>query len=149
MSLKYKIIGGAVFTLLVFTLGRYSVSSPTIKTTEDQTIASNTDKDKDTHKQTTTTTVEEPNGEKKTTTTTNEDIISTTHKTEDVATHLEQTITPPKTNTLNVSALAATSFSELKPLYGLSVTKQVIGPITAGAFGLNNGIVGISLGLSF
>lgn len=149
MSLKNELILGVIGALLMFALGRYSVSSPTIKTTENQTIASNTDKDKNTHKQTTTTVVEEPNGEKKTVITTNEDTISTTHKTGDVSTHLEQTITPPKTNTLNVSALAATSFSEFKPLYGVSVTKQVIGPITAGAFGLNNGTVGVSLGLSF
>lgn len=52
----------------------------------------------------------------------------------------------------NISALAGYDLSHprsLTPLYGVSVTKQVLGPITVGAFGLTNGVLGVSLGVNF
>ncbi len=53
--------------------------------------------------------------------------------------------------TLNVSVLVANDFSirAIKPIYGVSVTKEVLGPITVGAFGLTSGTVGLSVGLNF
>lgn len=52
---------------------------------------------------------------------------------------------------LSVSALVANDFSNrgLSPIYGASVSKEIIGPITIGAFGLTNGTVGVSVGLNF
>ena len=55
---------------------------------------------------------------------------------------------PPK---LNVSALAGidTATSLLKPIYGISISKEFMGPITVGAYGLTNGVVGLSVGVNF
>jgi len=51
----------------------------------------------------------------------------------------------------NISALAATSIHNPfgPPQYGLSVNREVLGPITIGAFGLTGGTFGISIGLNF
>lgn len=52
--------------------------------------------------------------------------------------------------TINLSALVANDFTAIpKPLYGLSISKEFLGPITVGAFGLTNGVVGLSLGYNF
>lgn len=52
---------------------------------------------------------------------------------------------------LNVSVLASNDFSSrlLKPVYGASVSKELIGPITVGVFGFTNGVLGVSVGLNF
>lgn len=53
---------------------------------------------------------------------------------------------------LNVSALAGYDFNSSRlptPVYGVAVTKQVLGSLTVGAFGLTNGTVGVSLGVNF
>jgi hypothetical protein len=34
-------------------------------------------------------------------------------------------------------------------MYGISVHREFIGPITLGAFGLTNGTVGLSIGVNF
>lgn len=51
----------------------------------------------------------------------------------------------------NISLLAGTDLSErpLAPVFGVSITKEVLGPISVGIFGLNNGVAGVSVGLSF
>lgn len=61
-----------------------------------------------------------------------------------------KTVTKPGPK-VNVSALAGvdTTSSILKPVYGISVSKEFIGPITVGAYGLTNGTVGLSLGVNF
>lgn len=93
--------------------------------------------------QTVTHTVTQPGGVIETTTTT----IDRTQRTE---TSKNSTVVA-KRSTINVSALVANDFStgSLKPLYGVSVSKEVIGQITVGAFGLTNGTLGLSLGLNF
>ena len=35
------------------------------------------------------------------------------------------------------------------PVYGLSYQREIIGPVSVGAFGLTNGTVGLSLGVTF
>lgn len=57
----------------------------------------------------------------------------------------------PKIKVLNVSGLIGIipiMGSEI-PIYGISLSKEVFGPFTAGAFGLTNGIVGLSAGINF
>lgn len=62
-------------------------------------------------------------------------------------THVE---VKPSIKEFNISALAGLEGkNSLSPVWGLSVTKQIIGPISAGLFGLSNGIVGVSVGLNF
>lgn len=48
---------------------------------------------------------------------------------------------------LAISALAGTDLS--KPIYGAAVSKEVLGPITIGIFGLSNASFGASVGLNF
>lgn len=40
-------------------------------------------------------------------------------------------------------------WSDKRPLYGLSVNKEVLGPLTLGVWGRTNGSVGLSIGVSF
>lgn len=90
------------------------------------------------HTKTTIITISDPKGNTKTVTTIDE---KKTKETIAVA---------PKTKT-NISILGANDFSQrlIKPLYGVSVTRELIGPVTIGVFGLTNGTVGLSLGLNF
>ena len=37
----------------------------------------------------------------------------------------------------------------LIPIYGVSLDRRIFGPVTVGGFGLTNGTIGISIGLSF
>lgn len=51
----------------------------------------------------------------------------------------------------NVSVLAVNDFkaSTIKPIYGISVTREVIGNVTVGIFMLENRTAGASVGLNF
>jgi hypothetical protein len=53
--------------------------------------------------------------------------------------------------TINISALIGKDFhkSGFEPLYGVSVSKEFIGPVTIGAFGLTSSVVGVTIGLNF
>ena len=150
MKLQYKIAIAAISLLAAFAAGRYSVSQPSIHTVVDTNTKTNTDTDTNKHETTVTTVVEQPNGTKTTTTkTTENDTIDQTQN-QDTVSEITQTVTAPKKNTLNISALAGLDLSNsMKPVYGASVNKNFLGPVTMGVFGLTNGTVGVSLGLSF
>lgn len=149
MTLKTKILVSLVALVVAFASGRYSVQKPTIKTEIQQTEAVKQTEDKNTHTKTTKTEVKKPDGTDITTTVTDQvqDDDMTTHST--ATTKIQQTVTPPKTGTLNISALAGFDIRKMTPAYGASVTKQILGPVSVGAFGLTNGVVGVSIGLSF
>lgn len=48
----------------------------------------------------------------------------------------------------NISVLAGSSIP-INMVFGVSANKAILGPVTAGAWGLSNGTVGLSLGLNF
>lgn len=52
---------------------------------------------------------------------------------------------------INVSGLVGNDLSKrgVLPIYGVSINKEIIGPITIGAFGLTSGVIGLSVGLNF
>ncbi len=131
-----------------FAVGRYSVQSPAITKETDTAKDSKKDTEKNTHKETTTI-VEEGPSCKKTTTTVTEDTSTKKRTDTQLETHENTTITPPKVNTLNVSALAGLDIHQKSAIYGVALTKEIIGPVTAGAYGLTNGTIGVSLGLNF
>jgi hypothetical protein len=151
MQLKYKIIIGIASLLAAFAFGRYSVSQPKVVTKE--TIATDDKKKEDTQTHTVTKTVivEAPGGAKTTTTVVDTQVNDKVQ--DDDLTHetLSQTVTPAKVGTLNVSALASTNVNNPSAglAYGMSVTKAFIGPINAGLWGLNNGTLGVSIGINF
>ena len=98
---------------------------------------------------TVTVTLKKPDGTTSTTQTTDTTSRSNIIENQDETT---KTVTQAqKKSTMNVSILAANDFTKptIIPRYGVSVTKELIGPLTFGVFGVNNGVVGISLGLNF
>lgn len=148
MDTKTKVIASVVVVATAFAFGRYTAPSDTVKTKESQQTDTNTQKNTETKKKTVIT--EDPSGKK--VTTIEEDTTTTTKKDKTTNTNIDQTITPSSKDILNVSALVATdgfSLTNITPVYGLSVSKNFIGPITVGAFGLTNRTIGISVGLNF
>lgn len=93
------------------------------------------------HTKTIIVTVKEPNGTEKTTTTIDSETKSQTNTSMKIA----------KSNKTNISLLASNDFSNslIKPVYGLSASRELIGPITVGVFGLTNKTIGISIGINF
>lgn len=50
---------------------------------------------------------------------------------------------------LNVSLLAGYDFNNVNLVYGVHVSKQLLGPVSIGIFGLTNKTIGMSAGLQF
>lgn len=115
---------------------RYYFPSVQVKTVETTQDIVKTDVQTVTH------TIKLPNGNLDTVTT----ITDHSQRTE-VSTQTTQV----KSRTLNISGIVANDFStrQLLPIYGASMTKEVLGPFTAGLFGLSNGTLGVSVGISF
>lgn len=63
----------------------------------------------------------------------------------------EHVVFMPKKPVLSVLALAGANpkMGILIPIYGISVSKEVFGPFTVGAFGYTSGMVGLSVGINF
>jgi phage-related tail fiber protein len=149
MTLKNKIIISSVVIATAFAFGRYTApKSAGLKETTMSQTDTKQDSSKDTHTVTKVVYVEDPNGRKETDTITTTDTVAHVVEDTDTSTKSVIDIKPAKINTLNVSALASTKgLSSIS--YGLSVTKQVPGPITIGGFGLTDGTIGVSVGLNF
>ena len=146
-DLKQKItlgLYGLGALIIVFFLG--FIEGKSLKPSVTTSAKTDIQQDKDTHTQTKTVTVKEPDGKVETTTTTDTVITAKTTETKDVQT----TVTPQKSK-INVSAMAGYDFfhPSLQPTYGLSVSKELLGPITVGAFGLTNGTLGVTVGINF
>jgi hypothetical protein len=149
MTTRNKYILAAVGLLAAFASGRYSVQAPTVKTQVTQQATTDTQADKDTHRETTTITEKQPDGVVKTTTKVTEDIVAKKDTESKIDTRIQQTVTPPEVNMLNISLLAGIDFSRQVPVYGASINKQLLSVFTIGAFGLSNGTIGASVGLNF
>lgn len=137
MSLQYKVILSLVALLAAYSFGHYTKPQPAETKTTTQETEKQTQHD-------VIVTVKAPDGTTKTTET-----IDTTTKVIEKKQELQ--VLPPKQSKINVSALVANDFSRggILPLYGASVSKEFIGPVTLGAFGLTNGTIGLSIGLNF
>jgi hypothetical protein len=123
-----------------FAAGRYSVKSVDVKTTNTEQV------NKDVHVVTRTVTIKQPDGTTKTTTTTKSDDRTKTIETQSAVANTNER------STINVSLLAGSQLTlgASRVLdYGLSVNKEVLGPVTVGVFGMRSGAFGISIGLNF
>jgi hypothetical protein len=150
MSLKTQAIAALILVLTSFAVGRYSVQQPpAIKTQEVTKVQETENQAKDTHTQTKTVVDKLPTGEVKTTTVTDTTVLTKTKETDNTVQTLQQTVVPTSRPKLNVSALLAYDYHSGGVAYGLSVQKEVLGPIAAGLYGLNNGTIGVSIGLDF
>jgi hypothetical protein len=151
MDIKHIIIGGVVIAVVAFGFGRYSVNQPTITQSEQikEKEVQHVDTKQDVKK--VTTIVKKPDGEE-TTTITEDSNTDTKDNTNTLTNENLQTKTEAAAHdTLNLSALAGINYQQPQQglIYGVSVTKELIGPITIGAFGFTNGLVGGSIGISF
>lgn len=139
MSLTDKIIVCFTALIVAFALGRYS---KTVDTTSQTTTQVEKAQDKEEH--TVTQTVKKVDG---TVVTTITDDTST--KTNQITNQTKDS-TAKANSTLNISALVANDFKNpFQLVYGVSITKQLLGPITVGAFGLTNQTIGVSIGVNF
>lgn len=119
--------------LIGFIVGRNTVD----KSTQDV-------KETDTNAQVKTVIVEkkEKDGTIETTTTTTKDVVSVSKEDK------TQTIAPTK-SLYNVQAIIATDFKSVQPIYGVSASKQFLGPVSLGVFGLTNKTIGVTIGITF
>lgn len=137
----------AVGLLLAFGLGRYSSVLTSTTTVEDKTQTQN---DTDNKSHTVKVVIVKSDGSSTTTETTDSDLKQSVSSKEDLKSKVVvQTEKRPLTN---VSLIVANDFmktNDLKPRYGASVTHEVLGSMTMGLFGINNGTLGVSIGYNF
>lgn len=140
MSLSKKILILLIFLILSFAFGRYSVKSVDTKTTEIK------QENKDVRTVTHTTVIEQPNGVKKTI------IISNTEDRSKSFTDTKVLANTNKRSMLNISLIAGTMLGPEAARnmdYGLSINKEMFGPVTLGAYGMKSGAFGLSIGVNF
>lgn len=125
METRHKVIIGSTLLVAAFAFGRYSVKPQTIT------------KVKEVIKHQVIVRIKHPDG-------TSETTITTDKETK------EKAVTSTSHSKANISALGGVDVTaKLQPIYGIAINKEFIGPITIGAFGLTNGVVGLSIGMNF
>jgi FtsZ-interacting cell division protein ZipA len=152
MTTKQILIVGAIALVAAFAVGRWSapdkVKIQTVevdKKTDDKKVAS------DDHKVTTITETDEPNGTKiKKTIISDVKAVQVEDKKTDDLTKTETKEIDKSSSKVTISLLAGVNItSPTTPTYGLSITKPILGPLTVGVFGFQNGLAGASIGLTF
>lgn len=149
MSNKIVVLIVLILILVSFMVGRYSVNPPAVKDTQIVTQDTQTQIKEEKHVIVHTITVKEPSGVERTETTTESDTHIDKDKNTESQTVVEHESTLQKRSEVNISGLIASDLNDIKPVYGLSVSKEIIGPITVGLFGFTNGTLGVSVGINF
>lgn len=155
MTLKSKIFLVGLALLASYAFGRFS--APEKVKIEKQIVevekkVTDRDAEKNTKKTTTTTKITHPDGRVEETTTVVEETnrkSSKTETSESGKSSSETTETTYSSSKVSVSGLWGIQIGTPGVVYGASISKPILGPITVGAFGLSNGIVGGSIGLTF
>lgn len=142
METRTKVIIAIVALAIAFASGRFL--SPDKVRTEVKTVEVEKIVEKVVRQ--TVTILEKPDGTKETVIVTDS---NTSSKTNEQSTNATKEVTGSK-DRINVSVLAGSSFpfNLSSPIYGLSANKNILGPITAGVWGLSNKTFGVSLGLN-
>src|SRR5689334_20262072 len=143
MTIKTKVIISISVIILAFATGRFSVPTST-KETKVELLAEKVNLVKKTKKKKHTVIVEttKPNGEKEKRTEITYNSSNNVQKDSDKKSEISTTKQVTRASEVTVSVLLGGSFSNLTPVYGLSVTKPVLGPVTVGIWGLQSGILG-------
>lgn len=159
MATKYKVMIVLAYTLVAVAVGRYTVPEKVKIETKIVEVEKKTDKDVENktdkkHKQTIIVKNVKPDGASTTTTTITYDDNKESKKNDTVTDNKSVTTDTSKEvvrgdSKVTISALAGASISTGLPAYGLSVTKPILGPLTVGLWGLNNGTCGGSVGITF
>lgn len=139
-----------VIVIVSFAVGRYSLPEKVVtKTVEVDRIHADTDKDK--HKEVTVTETVQPDGGKTIVTTTVEDTKTkkTVDRLETTNTSKETVYAKSKTQLQALFGISDVFGGSRAPVYGGLVSRNVLGPVTAGAWALTNGTAGVTIGLSF
>lgn len=155
MDTKYKVGIAVVVVLASFAAGRFLTPEKVrieTKIVEVEKKVDTEDKKNDTHKHTVI--VKKTNKDGTSTTTTDvtyEDKTET--KKNDVVTDNKSTDRTKEVTSgssrVTLSALVGVSVTTGLPVYGASLSKPVLGPLTLGIWGLNNGTCGGSVGFTF
>jgi hypothetical protein len=158
-NMRNKIILAVILLLGAFAAGRWLAPTKVvteIKTVEVEKKTEATDTSKEKIKKTTTTVTERPDGTKETKTTVTEDIKSDkkTKETDESSRTKDESKTVERTgDKVTISLLGGIRLGEIADsgaiVYGASITKPILGPLTVGIFGLTNGVVGCSVGITF
>ena len=162
MTNKSKIIISFVALLVAFAFGRWSAPEKikeVTKTVEVEKKLTQEEKDKqqNTHKKTKTVVVKNKDGSETTTTETSEDTDINDKVNKVIADDKSKSTTQEKEITKSSSKTTLSAMYGLKfnftqptlPIYGGSISREVLGPISIGLWGLSNGEGGASVGLSF
>jgi FtsZ-interacting cell division protein ZipA len=152
MTNKTIVIVAVVALVGAFAVGRWSAPEK-VKIQTVEVEKKTTDKQVDSTKDKTTTITEttKPDGTKTKTTVITDN--QTKHSDAHSDTEIDKTTTKEvdrSTSKVTISALAALDVTKPgMPIYGASVSKPILGPLTVGVFGFQNGMAGVSVGLSF
>lgn len=143
---RNKVVYLAVIAAIAFCLG-YEVddsrkpSSETVKSTETQQFDT-----RQTHEHIETVVSKAPDGSSVETITKDVVIDSDRQKTTQKQSSVVVEAVKPK---INLSVLGGYDINRHETLYGASASKEILGPVTLGVFGLSNSIVGVSVGIGF
>ena len=97
-----------------------------------------------TKKKTTTVVTKKPDG----TTSTETSVTETNGATKTTKGETRKVAATERKNAIN--ALVGVDIGKaFVPVYGVSYTREVLGPVTLGAYGLTNGTIGVSIGVNF
>lgn len=151
MTTKWKVLISIVALTTAFAAGRWT--TPVKIKTEIKTVTVKEKvkgTEKEIHRETTITETTYPDGRKEVKTVIVEDSTkSTTSKENTNKDKTENQETTYATAKVTISALGGFNLSDPTPVYGASISKPILGPITIGAWGLSNKTLGASLGLTF
>lgn len=159
MTDKTKIILSVISLAVAFAVGRYSSNEAETKVMKESIVSkTNTveqeQKDKSVHEVTKTVSKKAKDGSSVTMTTTDmtTEVKDKDQKEVDTIKKEDKLVTDTKKpgSRLNISVLASINLAAPKvPTVGLLVSKEILGPVTAGVFGYSNSVIGFSLGLDF
>jgi hypothetical protein len=138
---KYVIAAVLASIILAFATGRYSVKQTNLSTTSKTEDVKHEQTDTKSH----VVVVKQPNG----TTTTTTDTTTTTHKDENTKQTEQAKTSTAARKSFNISLLGGYDLSSPRPVAGVVISKEIIGPVTAGFWGTNQGAFGVSVGVNF
>lgn len=158
--LSNKNIFIAASLLVAFAFGRFTTPVKIKTVVKTITVTKDVNKNenqsnKNVHKKVVQKEVVKPDGTKEIDTTTTEDADQSNKNQSETVAKTNQSQDQEKEvvkggGRLSLSLLGGVDLHDVgSPLLGLSVTKSILGPITVGAWGLNNNTLGISVGLDF
>jgi hypothetical protein len=156
MTNKTRIIVEIIIMAVAFSTGRWLAPEKIkteIKTVEVEKKTDDKQEDKQDHKKVTIIETTKPDGTKtKTTTITDDrDDKSDDKSTDNTTTTTDKTKEVTRgSSPLTISFMAGMGIpAPATPIYGLSITRPVLGPVTLGLFGMTNRTGGVSVGLTF